>query len=153
MEAWSLTLWGSAILTVFQIQDMENDPLTHMAALCSLVSALMSLSLKLYTSCTSTTCTACTMHPAGPRYISPPTFPSAPTHLCQQEAQKTKMAIFWNVWVLLALPGIWLTWSVLAFIVTIMSFCYVTVGMFAQRGLSSTAKTLRSLSGVWGSEC
>ena len=30
--------------------------------------------------------------------------------------------------------------------------CYVTVGMFAQRGLSSTAKTLRSLSGVRGSE-
>ena len=27
-------------------------------------------------------------------------------------------------------------------------FCYVTVGTFAQRGLSSTAKTLRSLSGV-----
>ena len=26
--------------------------------------------------------------------------------------------------------------------------CYVTVGMFARRGLSSTAKTLRSLSGV-----
>ena len=30
--------------------------------------------------------------------------------------------------------------------------CYVTVGMFARRGLSSTAKTLRSLSGVRGSE-
>ena len=26
--------------------------------------------------------------------------------------------------------------------------CYVTVGTFARRGLSSTAKTLRSLSGV-----
>ena len=30
--------------------------------------------------------------------------------------------------------------------------CYVTVGTFARRGLSSTAKTLRSLSGVRGSE-
>ena len=28
------------------------------------------------------------------------------------------------------------------------TYCYVTVGMFARRGLSSTAKTLRSLSGV-----
>ena len=27
-------------------------------------------------------------------------------------------------------------------------YCYVTVGTFARRGLSSTAKTLRSLSGV-----
>ena len=32
------------------------------------------------------------------------------------------------------------------------SVCYVTVGTFTQRGLSSTAKTLRSLSGVRGSE-
>ena len=30
--------------------------------------------------------------------------------------------------------------------------CYVTVGTFARHGLSSTAKTLRSLSGVRGSE-
>ena len=30
--------------------------------------------------------------------------------------------------------------------------CYVTVGTFARRGLSSTAKTLRSLSGVRVSE-
>src|ERR1700679_4055562 len=33
-----------AILTVFQIQDAADDPLTRTAALCSLVSALMSLS-------------------------------------------------------------------------------------------------------------
>ena len=31
-------------------------------------------------------------------------------------------------------------------------FCYVTAGTFARRGLSSTAKTLRSLVGVRGSE-
>ena len=31
--------------------------------------------------------------------------------------------------------------------------CYVTVGTFTRRGLSLTAKTLRSLSGVRGSEC
>ena len=30
--------------------------------------------------------------------------------------------------------------------------CYVTAGTFARRGLSSTAKTLRSLSGVQGAE-
>jgi hypothetical protein len=43
-----------------------------------------------------------------------------------QEAQKTETAIFWNVWVLLALPGIWLAWSVLAFLVAIMSFVWRT---------------------------
>ena len=36
--------------------------------------------------------------------------------------------------------------------VIIIYICYVTVGTFARRGLSSTAKTLRSLSGVRGSE-
>ena len=55
-----------------------------------------------------------------------PTIPSTPTHLRQQEAQKTETAIFWNVWVLLALPGIWRAWSVLAFIVAIMSFVWRT---------------------------
>ena len=34
----------------------------------------------------------------------------------------------------------------------VWSSCYVTVGTFARRGLSSTAKTLRSLSSVRGSE-
>ena len=31
-------------MTMFQAQDAENDPLTRTAALCSLISALMSLS-------------------------------------------------------------------------------------------------------------
>ena len=42
--SWSFTLRGRAILIVFKIQDAESDPLTRTAALCSLVSALMSLS-------------------------------------------------------------------------------------------------------------
>ena len=40
LGTWSLTLGGRAILTVFQIQDAESDPLTRTDALCSLVSAL-----------------------------------------------------------------------------------------------------------------
>ncbi|KAI9429204.1 hypothetical protein H4582DRAFT_1827347, partial [Lactarius indigo] len=39
-----------------------------------------------------------------------------------EEVQKMETAIFWNVWVLLAVPGIWLTLSVLAFVVAIVSF-------------------------------
>ena len=45
LGTWSLTLGGRAILTMFQIQDAQSDPLTRMAALCSLVSAQRSLSL------------------------------------------------------------------------------------------------------------
>ena len=47
---------------------------------------------------------------ASPR----PLFPQLPTHR-QQEAQKTETTIFWNVWVIPA-SGVWLVWSVLAFI-------------------------------------
>ena len=36
--------------------------------------------------------------------------------------------------------------------VTVLHLCYVTAGTFARRGLSSTAKTLRSLVRVRGSE-
>ncbi|TRM59371.1 hypothetical protein BD626DRAFT_508117 [Schizophyllum amplum] len=39
------------------------------------------------------------------------------------EAQKRREAILWNVWVLLAMPVVWLTWSIILFIVSIM--CYV----------------------------
>ncbi|KAN0131048.1 hypothetical protein V8E53_011181, partial [Lactarius tabidus] len=95
------------ILTVFQIQDAEKDPLTRTAALCTLVvSALMSLLFRIvYIVCfnnmrsiyhasrwTKVCCTLCTLVNSH----SPPTL---------QEAQKTKTAIFQNVWVL-ALPVI-----------------------------------------------
>ncbi|KAH9167607.1 hypothetical protein EDB89DRAFT_2074727 [Lactarius sanguifluus] len=99
----------SAILTLFQIQDAADDPLTRTAALCSLVSALMSLSF-------------------GIMYIV--RFDNMRSMYrasrWAEEAQKTETSIFWNVWVLLALPGVWLAWSVLAFVVAIMSFVWRT---------------------------
>ncbi|KAH9027954.1 hypothetical protein EDB85DRAFT_2074698 [Lactarius pseudohatsudake] len=91
------------------IQDAADDPLTRTAALCSLVSALMSLSF-------------------GIMYIV--RFDNMRSMYrasrWAEEAQKTETAIFWNVWVLLALPGVWLAWSVLAFVVAIMSFVWRT---------------------------
>jgi hypothetical protein len=111
---------------VFQIQDAENDPLTRTAALCSLVSALMSLSFGIVYIVRFDNMRS--MYRAS-RWAEvrrhPIPFPT-PTHLHEQEAQKTETAIFWNVWVLLALPGVWLAWSVLAFIVAIMSFVWRT---------------------------
>ncbi|KAI9455783.1 hypothetical protein BJY52DRAFT_1278584 [Lactarius psammicola] len=92
----------SAILTL-------TDPLTRTAALCSLVSALMSLSFGIVYIVRFDNMRS--MYRAS-RWA--------------EEAQKTETAIFWNVWVLLALPGVWLAWSVLAFIVAIMSFVWRT---------------------------
>ena len=54
------------------------------------------------------------------------------------------VAMFAKVILPLAIVAVLACWTV--------PDCYVTVGTFARRGLSSTAKTLRSLSGVRGSE-
>ena len=43
-----------------------------------------------------------------------------------QEAQKSKTIIFWNIWVLLAMPAIWLAWAMVAFCVSIMSYIWRT---------------------------
>ncbi|KAL1756129.1 hypothetical protein FB107DRAFT_290387 [Schizophyllum commune] len=42
------------------------------------------------------------------------------------EAQKTTTNIFWNVWVMLAMPAVWLLWSIISFIVSIMAFVWRT---------------------------
>ncbi|KAI0260899.1 hypothetical protein BC834DRAFT_831003 [Gloeopeniophorella convolvens] len=99
----------SAILTIFQIPDAADDPLTRTAALLSLVSALMSLCYGIVYIVRFGTMRS--MYRAS-RWA--------------EEAQKTETAIFWNVWVLLALPGVWLAWSVLAFVVAILAFVWRT---------------------------
>ncbi|KAI0051467.1 hypothetical protein FA95DRAFT_1554561 [Auriscalpium vulgare] len=99
----------SAILTIFQIPDAANDPLTRTAALLSLVCALMSLCYGIVYIIRFGTMRS--MYRAS-RFAD--------------EAQKTKTSMLWNVWVLLALPSIWLAWSMLAFIVSILSFVWRT---------------------------
>ncbi|KAL1714501.1 hypothetical protein EV715DRAFT_209501 [Schizophyllum commune] len=42
------------------------------------------------------------------------------------EAQKTTTNRFWNVWVMLAMPAVWLLWSIVSFIVAIMAFVWRT---------------------------
>ena len=66
--------------------------------------------------------------------------------------------LYLNLYLYLGGLSVWAT-CLLMFPVTtygtgppLLLWCYVTVGTFARRGLSSTAKTLRSLSGVRGSE-
>jgi len=43
-----------------------------------------------------------------------------------QESQQTQLVIWWNVWVLLAMPATWLAWSMILYIVCIMSFVWRT---------------------------
>lgn len=91
--------------------------MTRTVALCSLVSALTSLSFGVVYIMRFDN-----MRSMYRVTLSPYRLP--PAHLRQQEAQKIETAIFWNVWVLFAPPGIWLAWSVPAFVVAIMSFVW-----------------------------
>ncbi|KAF8883319.1 hypothetical protein CPB84DRAFT_1850966 [Gymnopilus junonius] len=98
----------SAILTILQIQSAASDPITRYTALFSLICALISLLF-------------------GCMYIirfgsMRKTYKAAEWAL---EAKKTK-TIWWNVWVLLAMPAIWLTWSIVLYIACIMSFIWRT---------------------------
>ncbi|KAF8173814.1 hypothetical protein K438DRAFT_1771979 [Mycena galopus ATCC 62051] len=99
----------SAILTMFQIPPAASDPVTRTTALLSLVSALMSL------------CYGCVyivrFSTMGSMYRA---------SKFAEEARKTDTLIWWNVWTLLSMPAVFLAWSVVFFIVSIMSFVWRT---------------------------
>ncbi|KDR71033.1 hypothetical protein GALMADRAFT_801755 [Galerina marginata CBS 339.88] len=102
-------LLASAILTIFQIPDAADDPVTRTFALLSLICALMSLSY-------------------GCMYIVRFGTMRSMFHASRwaEEAQKTKTLIWWNVWVFLATPAVWMAWAMLLFISSILSFVWRT---------------------------
>ena len=85
---------------MFQIPYAATDPVTRNAALLSLICALMSLSYGCIYIVRFGTMRS--MYRAS-RWA--------------EEARRTKTAILWNVWVLLAMPAVWLSWCV-TFIIT-----------------------------------
>ncbi|CAA7269657.1 unnamed protein product [Cyclocybe aegerita] len=102
-------LLGSAIFTIFQIPEAASDPITRTLALISLICALMSLSY-------------------GCMYIVRFGTMRSMFHASRwaEEARKTKTSIWWNVWVLLATPAVWMAWSMLLFLSAILSFVWRT---------------------------
>ncbi|KAG6910183.1 hypothetical protein DXG01_012632 [Tephrocybe rancida] len=99
----------SAILTMFQIPSAADDPVTRTVALLSLICALMSLSY-------------------GCMYIvrfgtMRSMFRAAKW---AEEARKTDTLIWWNVWVLLSMPAVWMSWAMVLFIASILSFVWRT---------------------------
>ncbi|KAG6908201.1 hypothetical protein DXG01_005790 [Tephrocybe rancida] len=99
----------STILTTLQIDGATTDPVTRYAALLALVCSLMSL---LY----------------GCLYILRFNTMRKAHKAAEwaEEAQKTQTLIWWNVWVLLALPSIWLSWSIIFYLTCVMSFVWRT---------------------------
>ncbi|KAI0368421.1 hypothetical protein BV20DRAFT_948218, partial [Pilatotrama ljubarskyi] len=111
----------TTILTIFQIEDAAADPVTRWSSLISLIFALMSLSY-------------------GCVYIVQFGTMRSMDRASRwaEEAQKSRTAIFWNIWVLLATPAIWLAWSMISFCVAILSFVWRT-GSAADQGASAPA--------------
>ncbi|KAJ7834236.1 hypothetical protein B0H14DRAFT_2363895 [Mycena olivaceomarginata] len=97
----------SAILTMLQI-DAASDPITRTSALCSLICALMSL---LYG------CMYIIRFGTMRKLHKASTFAN--------EAQKGTANLWWNVWVMLAMPATWLAWSIIMFLTCIMSFIWL----------------------------
>jgi NADH:ubiquinone oxidoreductase subunit 5 (subunit L)/multisubunit Na+/H+ antiporter MnhA subunit len=92
-----------------------SDPWILTSALCSLICALLSLLYGcLYIIRFST---MKKMHKAAQ---------------WANEAQKTHN-ILWNVWVMLAMPAVWLAWSIILFIISIMSFVWRGTGTRADQ--------------------
>ncbi|KAG8751350.1 hypothetical protein FRC12_012488 [Ceratobasidium sp. 428] len=98
----------SAILTMFQVNG-SDQPVMRTAALIALVCALWSLTFGCIYIVRFSTMRS--MHKAS-RWA--------------EEAQRHSTGIWWNVWVFLALPSVFLAWSVISFCVAVLSFAWTT---------------------------
>ena len=62
-----------------------------------------------------------------------------------QEAQSSRTSILWNVWVMLAAPAVWLAWSMVTFLVSILSFVWRTGATDDPADSDAGARTLGPL--------
>ncbi|KAF7309426.1 hypothetical protein MIND_00313400 [Mycena indigotica] len=97
----------SAILTLLQI-DAASHPITRTTALFSLICSLMSL---LYG------CIYIIRFGSMRKIHKAVSFGN--------DAQQN-VGFLWNVWIMLAMPAIWLAWSIITFFASIMSFVWLT---------------------------
>ncbi|KAI5835644.1 hypothetical protein K523DRAFT_377783 [Schizophyllum commune Tattone D] len=119
----------SALLSMLQIDEAASDIVTRTACLLSLTAALMSLLYGcLYIIRFGT---MKRMHKAS---------------AWAEEAQKQREAIWWNVWVLLAMPVVWLAWSIILFIFSIMSYAWRTGSHNTDRSTSDSATSATRVS-------
>ncbi|KAF8581990.1 hypothetical protein K439DRAFT_1352353 [Ramaria rubella] len=96
----------TAILTIFQIEGASTAPVIRTTAFLSLICALMSL---VY----------------GCVYILRfGTMKSMYRASKWAEEAQQATSIFWNVWVLLAMPAVWIAWSMLFFCISILDFVW-----------------------------
>ncbi|KAG9085664.1 hypothetical protein FRC06_003514, partial [Ceratobasidium sp. 370] len=111
----------SAILTMFQVEG-SDQPVMRTAALTALVCALWSLTFGCIYIVRFSTMRS--MHKAS-RWA--------------EEAQRHSTGIWWNVWVFLALPSVFLAWSVISFCVAVLAFSWTTGTATQPRPISDSA--------------
>ncbi|KAJ7644837.1 hypothetical protein FB45DRAFT_784834 [Roridomyces roridus] len=101
----------SAILTMLQIDVAAADPIARTTALLSLICGLMSLLF-------------------GSMYIvrfgTMRTMSKAASWADIPHKERQRVSILWNVWIMLAIPAVWLAWSIILFITCIMAFTWRT---------------------------
>ncbi|TFK67812.1 hypothetical protein BDN72DRAFT_879402 [Pluteus cervinus] len=99
----------SAIFSMFQLNTVSDDSLTRTFALLSLVCALMSL---LY----------------GCIYIIRFGSMKGPSEarawFWELTKKREKIVRAWNGWTMLAMPAVWLSWSIVLFIISILCFLW-----------------------------
>lgn len=110
---------------MFQIPSIVSDPLVRTAVLLSLICALTSLTFGCIYIVRSERWERVQNFKMSKevRFLSLPLFQSI-EHL--QEARKANRRVLWNVWVLLVMPAIWLAWSMVLFVISILSFVWRT---------------------------
>ncbi|KAJ7587094.1 hypothetical protein C8J56DRAFT_787159, partial [Mycena floridula] len=109
------------ILTVLQINSAVQDPIARTAALISLICALMSLLYGcLYIMRFGTMRQP---HKAASWAMARKKLELNLSYSLQ-EAQKLETTIIWSPWVMLAMPAIWLCWSLISFLVSIMTYVW-----------------------------
>ncbi|TDL17467.1 hypothetical protein BD410DRAFT_831489 [Rickenella mellea] len=117
-----------AVLTLLQISDAAQNAPTRFFALVSLLSALWCI---IY-SCMFIMRFGNMNH-------------GNQAHRWAKESEVTSKNIFWNVWVMFALPAVWLAWSIIFFCIAILTFiCTTGKNTDTPSNLPGTEK------GAWG---
>ncbi|PPQ87553.1 hypothetical protein CVT25_008465 [Psilocybe cyanescens] len=129
----------SAILTTLQIESANanananataaGDPVIRHTALLSLMCALMSLAF----GCVYVL-----------RFGTMRRIWKAVEWALEAKKDRTKVVVWWNVWVMLAMPAVWLAWSIILYITCIMTFVWRT----SSRTQDNTDTTTNNAHGI-----
>ncbi|PPQ82300.1 hypothetical protein CVT25_008426 [Psilocybe cyanescens] len=141
----------SAILTTLQIENANanataaGDPVIRYTALLSLMCALMSLAFGcVYVLRFGTMRKIWKAVEWALAIAIVNTYVLIIGHVQEAKKDRTKVVVWWNVWVMLAMPVVWLAWSIILYVTCIMTFVWRT----SSRTQNSTNTTTNNAHGI-----